>query len=212
MPHPGKILIRALARAAAHSIQEGLHQCEPPPKAGAHASYIPNVLVRTHDNQIARFYDDLVRSRIVLINCMAVRDQASCCHIETVSQVQPLIGEELGRSVFIYSITTDPEHDTTSLLRAFAEKYGAGKGWLFLTGEPADLKMLRARLFNHMGGEDCSMHLFRYGNEAVGLWGGIPAKSTPELIAQRLSWITPQERQTGPPKRGGPPPLLTVEG
>jgi protein SCO1/2 len=170
---------------------------------GPHSAYIPNVIVRTHHNLPVRFYDDLIRQKIVMINCMAIRDEASCSNIEILAQVQPLIGEELGRSVFLYSITTDPVHDTPAALRAFAEKYNASNGWLFLTGKAADLKVIRQRLFIHSGG----MHLIRYGNEAVGLWGGVPSHAMPGSIAQRLSWITPVDRPAGAPKRGGPPPL-----
>src|SRR5215469_2370349 len=211
MLHPGRTLIRALARAASSAVIEPpVRKCEPPP-AGPHAAYIPNVNVRTHKDQTVRFYEDLIRGKIVLINCLSIRDAASCSHIETLAQVQPLIGEDLGRSVFMYSITTDPEHDTPAALRAFAEQYKAGNGWLFLTGEAADLQMLRQRLFTHAGGQDCSRHLIRYGNAAVGLWGAIVASTKPESIAQRLSWVTPVERPSGPPTRGGPP-LLTAEG
>ena len=212
MLHPGKILIKALAAAATNlsAAPESGHQCEPP-VAGLHAAYIPNVFVHTHQDQRVRFYDDLIRQKIVLINCLSIRDEASCSNIETMVQVQPLLGEALGRSVFIYSITTDPEHDTPAALRAFANKYQIRNGWLFLTGASADLQLLRQRLFIHSGGQDCSMHLIRYGNEAVGVWGGVPAHSTPESIAQRLSWIMPGERLSGPPRRGGPPPLA-LEG
>jgi len=201
-------LIKALAGEA--NVAAG-----PPawPKAlpGPHSAYIPNVVVLTHKNEAVRFYDDLIRQKIVLINCMATRDEASCSNIETLVQVQRLLGDNLGRKVFIYSITIDPEHDTPTALQAFAEKCNIGIGWLFLTGQSADIQVLRQRLFIHSGGQDCSMHLIRYGNEAVGLWGGVAARSTPESIAKRISWIMPGERPSGPPKSGGPP-QLAVEG
>jgi protein SCO1/2 len=204
--HPGKILANAAANAL--TAAASARKCEPP-LPGTHAEYIPNVIVQTHHNETARFYDDLIRPRIVLINCMSIRDEANCSHIETMAQVQRLLGKELGRSVFIYSITTDPERDTPLALRGFAEKYCASNGWLFLTGETADIKLLRARLFSHDGGQDCSMHLIRYGNEAVGVWGGVSARASAESIAQRLSWITPRERPTGGPRRSGPLPLFS---
>lgn len=208
MLHPGKMLIKALARAAANPapMPSPSRNCEPP-VPGPHASYIPNVVVHTHLGQTARFYDDLIRQRIVLINCMSIRDEASCSNMETVAQLQSLLGEDLGRSVFIYSVTTDPEHDTAAALRRFAEKYKARDGWLFLTGDPAELMTLRARLFTHDGGQDCSMHLIRYGNESVGVWGGVSVMTGAESIAQRVLWITPREVPSGPPTRGGPLPL-----
>lgn len=210
MLSPGKILVRAFADMVADVNQEmpPMGGCIPP-GPGPHAAYIPNVIMHTHQGQVARFYDDLVRQKIVLINCISTRDESSCSNNETLVKVQLLIAKELGQSVFMYSITTDPEHDTPATLQAFAKKCGAKDGWLFLTGDSTDLKAVRQRLFTYAGGQDCSMHLIRYGNEAVGLWGGIMATSSPESIAQRLSWITPGERPIGPPRRGGPPPLIT---
>lgn len=177
------------------------------PVRGPHSGFIPNVVVRTHLNQRAWFYDDLIWRKIVLIHCMSIGDTASYASIENLTQVQPLIGDELGRSVFIYSITTDPIHDTPTALRAFAKKCGARDGWLFLTGDAAPLALVRKRLFAHGGGQDCSMELLRYGNETAGLWGGTLVKSQPASIAERLTWITPADYPTGPPRRGGPPPL-----
>jgi hypothetical protein len=46
----------------------------------------------------------------------------------------------------------------------------------------------------------------RYGNEAIGLWGAVPAKADPEWIARRLSWVIPRERPEGAPRRRGPTP------
>jgi protein SCO1 len=177
------------------------------PARGPHAGYIPNVIVRTHLNQRAWFYDDLIAGKIALIHCIAGRDPESSANLETLATVQTLIGSRLGRSVFIYSITADPEHDTPEVLRGLAEKHGAEDGWLFLTGDATALGLVRHRLFMHSGGQDCSMTLLRYGNETTGLWGGTPISSGAEMIMERLTWITPHEAVSGPPRRGGPPVL-----
>ena len=178
--------------------------CVPPVNAGSHSAWIPNVTVHTHRGQTARFYDDLIARGTVLLHCISTRDEAGCRSLETMARVQDLLGEELGRTVFIYSIAADSD-GSPEALRALAEKYQAGIGWSFLTGDPAELSLLRTRMFRS-GGEDCSMHLIRYGNEAVGLWGGVAAHSSPESIAHRLSWVTPKDRPAGPPIRGGPFP------
>lgn len=207
MKHPRRKLINAVFQAAhAATMPESERRCEPPP-SGPHAQYIPNVPVRTHLGETARFYDDLILGKIVLINCISTRDETSCSHIETLAQTQRLIGDELGRSVFMYSITRDPAHDTPAVLRAFAEERKVRDGWLFLTGEDQDLQLLRQRLFIYSGGQDCSMHLIRYGNESVGLWGGVMANASAKTIAERVALIMPGEEPTGPPTRGGPPVL-----
>lgn len=184
-----------------------LHTCARPLR-GLHASYIPNIVVRTHTNQRAWFYDDLILKGIVLVHCMSVRDEESCASLHTLAKVQSLLGPALGKNIFIYSITTDPANDTPAALSRIAEKYRAGDGWLFLSGQPRELQSLRERLFTHGGGHDCSMSLLRYGNERAGLWGGTPITSNPESIVERISWITPREHASGGYTRGGPPELV----
>jgi hypothetical protein len=54
--------------------------------------------------------------------------------------------------------------------------------------------------------QDCSAGLIRYGNDALDLWGSVPACAEPGMIVQRLSWIVPRPaRLSGTPlRRGGP--------
>jgi protein SCO1/2 len=42
----------------------------------------------------------------------------------------------------LVSISVDPEHDTPETLRAYAEHFGAGTNWLFLTGPRAAIATL----------------------------------------------------------------------
>jgi protein SCO1/2 len=42
----------------------------------------------------------------------------------------------------LVSITVDPAHDTPGVLRRYAERYGAGDGWWFLTGDKREIYCL----------------------------------------------------------------------
>ena len=44
----------------------------PPPHAMADPARFPNVLLETHDGRTVRFYDDLVKGKVVAINFMYV--------------------------------------------------------------------------------------------------------------------------------------------
>lgn len=185
--------------------------CERPAR-GPDARRFPNHVVVTHEGFRALFYDDLIAGKTVVIHCMSIATEPVYRTAEKLARVQPLVGDRLGRDVFFYSLTTDPENDTPMVLSDFAARHGAGPGWLFLTGETAVMHELRDRLFQggahvHDGQPGCSMALLRYGNAAVGLWGSVPARSDPEWIAQRLSWVESRERIAGPPRRRGPLPL-----
>jgi len=189
------------------------------PRNGPYAGYFPNVVVVTHEGRRALFYNDLLRGKTVLVNCMSVAGDSVYPVTANLARVQRLLGERAGRDVFMYSITVDPERDTPRVLAEFADRHGVGPGWLFLTGAPDTIGLLRGRLFADVGGHahshgaarDCSMGLVRYGNEAVGLWGSVPSKTDPEWIVRRLSWVSTREHASGAPRRRGPTPVLAKD-
>ena len=185
------------------------------PGSGPNAGYFPNVVLTSHEGERALFYDDLLLGKTVLIHCMSIAGDADYPVIRNVARVQPYLGERLGRDVFIYSLSVDPRHDTPRRLADLARERGAQPGWRFLTGEPADVEAVRGRLFAQNPGlhrhgahaaHDCSVGLMKYGNEAVGVWGSVPAKASPEWIARRLSWVAPRDRPARTFRRGGPHP------
>ena len=189
------------------------------PRCGLPESYFPDVVVVTHDGRRARFWTDLVRGKTVLLHFVSASGDDARSVVASLARVQALLGERMGREVFFYSLAADPERDTPQALRRLAEAHGAGPGWLFLTGEPAAIELLRARLFVHDPGsadhaghgaaepQDCSRGLLRYGNAAAGLWGSVPARTDPAWIAERIAWLAPREPAAGPPRRRGPLPL-----
>src|SRR5512146_2087056 len=107
------------------------------------ANYFPNVPLITQDGTTLHFYDDLLKGKIVGIDLIYTHCKDEC-PLETakLAQVQRLLGDRLGKDIFFYSISIDPEHDTPAVLKAYAEKFHAGPGWLFLTGKKADLDLV----------------------------------------------------------------------
>jgi hypothetical protein len=97
------------------------------------ANYFPNVTLTTQDRKTVHFYDDLLRDKAVAIELVYTNCRYSC-PLETarLAQVQKLLGDQMGKGVFFYSISIDPKRDTPEVLKAYAEKFHAGPGWLFL--------------------------------------------------------------------------------
>ena len=157
----------------------------------------PNVEVLDHAGRKARFYDDLLKDRTVLLNFFYIHCVDGQCPLQTANlkKVQALLGERAGREVFMYSITLQPEVDRPKQLRRYVDAFDIGPGWRFLTGRPADIELLRRRLgfvdpdpnrdkdkANHTG-------VVRYGNEAKSLWAACPAMADPQAIVRALSWV-----------------------
>src|SRR5712691_4325773 len=116
--------------------------------------------------------------QVVLINFLYVTC-GDICPLMTANlvQVQAALGERLGREVFMYSITLDPQADTPEALKQYAAGYGVKPGWYFLTGQDEEIQRLRRTLGLYDRDPridaDKTQHtgLFIYGNEATGRWG-----------------------------------------
>jgi protein SCO1 len=160
-------------------------------KAHARSPYdvIPNIEVWTHEGRKVRFYDDLVKDKVVTLNVFFVGCGDSCPLITAnLRRVQDLLGERVGRDIFMYSITLQPELETPEILRDYAELFEVGPGWQFLTGAPADIELLRRRLgfYDPDPGidvlDDAHTGILRFGNDRLRRWAGCPALARPEGI------------------------------
>src|SRR5918912_3730389 len=109
--------------------------------------HLPNVPLLTHQGKKVLFYDDLVKDKIVLINMMYAKCEGICMPITmNLVKVQKLLGDRVGRDIFMYSITLKPEQDSPKALAHYAHMHKVSPGWLFLTGTPANVELLRRKL------------------------------------------------------------------
>jgi protein SCO1 len=155
---------------------------------------IPNVAVVDQHGQAYRFYDDLVKSKVVTLNFFYAECGGTCPLItENLRKVHELFGDRVGRDVFMYSITLQPENDTPDLLKHYAEVHGVGAGWKLLTGAAADIEELRQALgFTSPDPAldviaDSHTGMLRFGNERLQRWAGCPALARPEGIVYSIS-------------------------
>jgi len=164
---------------------------------------LPNVVLTTHEGEEVRFYDDLVKDKFVTINMVYTSCKATCpLTTANLVRVQKMLGDRVGRDLFMYSITLDPEHDTPEVLNTYVKTFGAGKGWKFLTGKPEDIEFLRRRLgfawANREMDRNKDFHTgtLRYGNEPLMLWGAVPGMAEPEWVSECVLFADwPQNRE-----------------
>src|SRR5262245_43175607 len=166
------------------------------PREMIRARYFPNVVLTTHDGKKVRFYDDLIKDKIVVINFMYADCEGVCLGITAnLGKVQRELGERVGRDIFMYSITLKPEHDTPDVLNKYAQMHRAKPGWLFLTGDPKDIELLRRKLgFTNPDPKldaDVSQHIgnIRYGNEALQQWAACPGQAHASWIVESILWV-----------------------
>ena len=167
------------------------------------ARYLPNVELTTHEGKKVRFYDDLVKDKIVIINFMYAQCEGICPAITAnLLRVQKLLGDRIGRDIFMYSITLTPEKDTPAALKHYVQMHKVKPGWTYLTGKPADIESLRLKLgfstSNKELDKDRTNHIgmVKYGNEARQWWAMMPGKATPEWMVESIGWMDgPKRRQ-----------------
>lgn len=157
--------------------------------------HLPNVPLITHEGKHVRFYDDLIRNKIVSLNFFFSRCEEVCPLVmANLAQVQKLLGKQVGRDIFMYSFTLKPEEDTLDVIRRHREMYRAGPGWTFLTAKPEDMETLRKGIgFTYPEPEidkDKTQHIgnIRYGNEPLMLWSACPGMAHAKWIAESLEW------------------------
>jgi len=175
----------------------------PSPRERIRQRYFPNVALRTHDGRQVRFYDDLVKDKIVTINFFFAKCEEICPLVmANLARVQKLLGDRVGRDILMSSISLQPEKDTPAVLKAYAEMHQAKPGWNLLTGRPSDVELLRRSLgFTNPDprvDKDVNQHIgnVRYRNEPLMLWAACPGQANPEWIAESISWMIRPDAKT----------------
>ncbi len=169
-----------------------------PPSRVAQRGWLPNIPLVTHTGETVRFYDDLIRDRTVLFNFFVVACPDGSCPSATAKlrAAQDVLGERMGRDVFFYSISLRPAEETQVVLREYASLFDPKPGWLFLTGEPADIDFLRrSQGFVDIDPErdkDVNLHtaMARYGDDRLERWGTLSLRSSAKSIASTFKWLT----------------------
>jgi protein SCO1/2 len=158
------------------------------------ANYFPNVPLQTQDGNQVHFFDDLIKDKIVAINFIYTTC-ADTCPLETAQlvKVQEILGDRMGRDVFFYSITIDPDHDTPPVLKEYRERFGAN--WTFLTGQEADIISLRRKLGLYIeeiqdGSNNHNVSMI-IGNQTTGRWMKRSPFENPYVLADQLgNWLS----------------------
>lgn len=166
------------------------------PREKLQKRYFPNFELTTHDGRKVHFYDDLIKDKIVVINFMYVKCEGICMPVTmNLKKVQKLLGDRVGRDIFMYSITLKPEEDTPAKLKQYVKVHNIKPGWTFLTGKPDEINTLRRSLgFKDAKAkldQDLTNHtgMVKYGNEARLWWAMFPGEANAPWIVECIQWM-----------------------
>jgi protein SCO1 len=193
-------LLLACAQARDARGQTGAQQARPqpqtPPQADARGGRgqarinVPDVEVRTHEGKRVRFYSDLVRGKIVVITFVYTSCPTFCSmQGDILSKLQDVLGERLGRDVFIVSVSRDPETDTPARLKSWGRSFKSRAGWTLVTGERGDIDRVMQAFTGTGAGPGTHQIVAYVGNDAEGLWSSALMTAEPAMWLKLLEEV-----------------------
>jgi protein SCO1 len=155
------------------------------PSAGE--KYFTNTELVNQDGKRVRFYTDVLKGKVVVINSFFSTCQGSCMPMNrNFKKVADLLGGKVGRDVFLVSITVDPQMDTPAALKTYATSLHAPTGWVFLTGPKENVDFVLRKLGHYVAEKNDHLNIMIVGNARTGLWkkafGLAPANELAKIV------------------------------
>ena len=151
-----------------------LQQPEPAVSARMHSpaeKYFSDVELINQDGQKMRFYSDVLKDKVVVINTFFTTCTGVCPPMNrNLEKVQEALGERLGKDAFLVSVSVDPETDTPGRLKEYSRRFHARPGWIFLTGKKENIDWVLYKLGQYFETKDDHTAIIIIGNEPKGLW------------------------------------------
>jgi protein SCO1 len=133
--------------------------------------YFSDVELINQDGQKVRFYSDVLKNKVVVINTFFTTCKSICPPMNrNFEKIQEALGDRLGKDAFLVSITVDPETDTPTRLKEYSRQFHARPGWTFLTGKKENVDWALYKLGQYVEVKDEHTSIFIIGNEPKGLW------------------------------------------
>lgn len=133
--------------------------------------YFSDVELINQDGEKIRFYSDVLKNKVVVINTFFTTCTSICPPLNrNFQKIQDAFGERVGKDVFLISISVDPETDTPTRLKEYARRFHARPGWMFLTGKKENLDWALYKLGQYVETKDDHTSILIIGNEPKGLW------------------------------------------
>jgi len=152
-------------------------------------NYFTDLEVIDQNGQRLRFYSDVLKDRVVLINFIFTNCQDACPMItQKLIQVRKLLDDSVTDDIWFVSISIDPARDTPEAMKAFAEKQGVDQSrWVFVTGAKENLDYIVKKLGQYTKEVEAHSTLMLAGNTRTRHWTRVMPMAPPPGVAAQLS-------------------------
>ena len=150
--------------------------------------YFTDLEVIDQNGRKLRFYSDVLKGRVVLINFIFTNCPDACPMMtHKLMQVRSMMVPAIKDDVWFISVSVDPDRDTPEAMKAFAEKQGVDESrWIFLTGDKENLEFLVKRLGQYTPDIESHTTLMLAGNTITRHWTRVLPMVPPDGIAQQM--------------------------
>lgn len=148
---------------------------------------IPNSPVYDQNGKQFDFYTDLIKGKNVAINFIFTTCTASCPPLTATFRKVQQDAAQRGLDVKLISISVDPTVDTPERLLAFAQKYNAGPGWTFVTGDKSEIDSLLKGLGAAVTSKNDHTPMIMIGNDVADYWTRAYGLSSPTKLVDLIS-------------------------
>ena len=158
--------------------------------------YFSNLPVVDQHGRTLRFYDDVIRGKIVVISFIYTSCRDICPLVTArLAQVEEKLGELAGKEVHFVSISIDPENDTPQKLKEHADAFRVGPGWQFLTGKRDDIAFIRHKLGERSRSLGEHRNEIVLGNDRTGDWSRDSAFTDINVLTMTIRGMDPVRRE-----------------
>src|SRR5689334_6228860 len=148
---------------------------------------IPNARVLDQNGHALDFYTDLIKGRNVAINFIFTTCTTVCPVLTATFRRVQVELEKSQSDVKLISISVDPTVDTPERLRDFADKFKAGPGWTFVTGDKTEIDSLLQRLGAGVGNKNDHTSMILIGNDPADVWTRTYGLSSPTVLIKVIT-------------------------
>ena len=165
----------------------------PPPDTSAVQKVdvkIPDLALVDQNGKPVRFYSDLVRGKVVMINFIFTSCTTICPPMgATFGKVQELLGERAGKDVHLISVSVDPATDTPGRMKTWGQKFGAKPGWTLVTGDRDTVVQLLKALGVYTPSINDHTPLVLAGNDPRGEWTRAYGLAAPARLVELIDGL-----------------------
>jgi protein SCO1 len=152
---------------------------------------IPDVILLDQNANDVHFYTDLVKDMVVVISFFYTTCTLVCpAQGDNISKLQAMLGDRLGKDVFLISISFDPVKDTPAQIREYASRLGAKPGWTFVTGEKEVMNKFLKDFIGAVPSAGMHSSTMLIGNDKSGVWKLVDGMKPPADLIQVIQKVT----------------------